>query len=182
MELAFLTLLLKDGANRVSGGVAINNERVLEAGLTKDRGRANGIYKGLKGGFVFVFPIKFASFGTKRDERVKGGGQSAEVANVHAIEVEKAQECPQFAKGCGSFPIFDAIDFDRVHGDAVFTDNDAEVLHFCNFELAFLRFKVEVVIGQNAQYIVNNMSVQLQIIRRVDEDIIHVDGNVAFID
>jgi hypothetical protein len=74
VELAFLTLLLKDGADGVSGGVAINNERVLEARLTKDRGRADGIHKCLKGGFVFVFPMKFATLGAKRDERVKGGG------------------------------------------------------------------------------------------------------------
>ena len=92
MELAFLTLLLKDGADSVSGGVAINNERVLESGLAKDRGRANGIHKGLKGGFVFVFPMKFATFGTERDECVEGSGQSAEISNVHAVEVEETEE------------------------------------------------------------------------------------------
>ena len=74
MELAFLTLLLKDGADGVSGGVAIDDKRILEAGLTKDRGCTNGIYKCLKGGFVFVFPMKFATLGAKCDERIKGGG------------------------------------------------------------------------------------------------------------
>ena len=33
MELAFLIPLLKDGANSVSGGVAIDRESVLESGL-----------------------------------------------------------------------------------------------------------------------------------------------------
>ena len=149
MELAFLTLLLKDGADSVSGGVAINNKRIFESGLTKDRGRANSVHKGLKGGFVFVFPMEFATFGAKRDKCIERGGQSAEIPNVHAIEVEETEESPQFTKGRGSLPVLNAVDFDRVHGDAVFTDDDAEILHFCNFKLALLRFKVEVVIGQN---------------------------------
>ena len=37
MELAFLTPLLKDGANRISGGVTINDEGILEMRLTKDQ-------------------------------------------------------------------------------------------------------------------------------------------------
>ena len=43
MELAFLTLLLKDGADSVCGGVAINDEGVVEMWLTKDQGHANGV-------------------------------------------------------------------------------------------------------------------------------------------
>ena len=34
MELAFLIPLLKDGANCVSGGVAINRELIFELGLS----------------------------------------------------------------------------------------------------------------------------------------------------
>ena len=34
MELAFLIPLLKDGANSVSGGVAIDRESVFESGLS----------------------------------------------------------------------------------------------------------------------------------------------------
>ena len=44
MELAFLIPLLKDGANSVSGGVAIDHESVLESGLSQDGGSANGVY------------------------------------------------------------------------------------------------------------------------------------------
>ena len=92
MELAFFTLLLKDGADSVSGGVAVNNKRIFESGLSKDGGRAHGIHKGLKSGFVFVFPMKLATFGTKRDKCVERGGQSAEISNVHAVEVEETEE------------------------------------------------------------------------------------------
>ena len=48
MELAFLTPLLKDSANCVGRGVAINNERIFKAGLAKDWGRADGVDEGLK--------------------------------------------------------------------------------------------------------------------------------------
>ena len=34
VELAFLILLLKDGANSISGGVAIDGESVFESGLS----------------------------------------------------------------------------------------------------------------------------------------------------
>ena len=74
MELAFLTLLLKDGADSVSGGVAIDYKRIFEAGLSKDRSGANGVDECLKGRFVFVFPMEFATLGTECDEGIKGGG------------------------------------------------------------------------------------------------------------
>ena len=70
MELAFLTLLLKDGADSVSGGVAIYNERVFEAGLAKDGGRADGVNKGLEGGFVFILPVEATALRAKRDKGV----------------------------------------------------------------------------------------------------------------
>ena len=74
MELAFLTLLLKDGADSVRGGVAINYKRVFETGLAEDWGRTNGIYERLKGGFMFIFPMEFTTLSTKRHECVEGGG------------------------------------------------------------------------------------------------------------
>ena len=44
MELAFLIPLLKDGANSISRGVAINHKLVFEAGLPQDGGGANRVY------------------------------------------------------------------------------------------------------------------------------------------
>ena len=61
MELAFLTLLLKDGADRVGRGVAINDEGIFKTGLTKDGSGAYGIDKGLKGRFVFMLPVTLKS-------------------------------------------------------------------------------------------------------------------------
>ena len=74
MELAFLTLLLKDGADSVSGGVAIDDEGLIETGLTENRSRANGVDEHLEGGLVFTFPVEFAALRAKRNECVKGGG------------------------------------------------------------------------------------------------------------
>ena len=62
MELAFLTPLLKDGANRISRGVAINNEGVLKTWLSKNGCCADGVDKGLKGRFVFMIPMCYDSF------------------------------------------------------------------------------------------------------------------------
>ena len=75
MELAFFTLLLKDGANSISRGVAIYDEWVLETRLSEDRGGTNGIYERLKGAFVFVVPMKFATFRAECDEGVEGSSQ-----------------------------------------------------------------------------------------------------------
>jgi hypothetical protein len=44
MELAFLIPLLKDGADSIGGGVAINRKLVVKSGLSQDGGRANRIY------------------------------------------------------------------------------------------------------------------------------------------
>ena len=64
MELAFLTPLLKDGAHHISGSVAINDKGVFKMRLSEDWGSANGIDKGLEGGFVFIFPVEPTPFGT----------------------------------------------------------------------------------------------------------------------
>ena len=44
VELAFLIPLLKDGANSVSGGIAIDRESVLKSGLSQDRGGADRVH------------------------------------------------------------------------------------------------------------------------------------------
>ena len=92
MELAFLTLLLKDGADRVSRGIAINNKGVFETGLVKDRGGAHGVDEGLEGRFVFIFPVKFATFSAESYKGVERSREHTEVPNVHAIEIEETQE------------------------------------------------------------------------------------------
>jgi hypothetical protein len=142
MELAFLIPLLKDGANSVSGGVAIDREAVLKAGLTKDGGGANGVHQGVERGFKFVVPIKLPPSCAMSNKRVEGCGQHAKVANIHAIKVQEAEECSNFLQGRGTFPILYALDFDRIHGNGVLADDDSEVLHFGLFELAFLGFEV----------------------------------------
>ena len=99
MELAFLIPLLKDGANSVSGGVAIDRESVFESGLPQDGGGANSIHEGVKGGFQFIVPIKLPSFRAEGNEHVKRCGQHAKVANIHAIEIQEAEESPNFLQG-----------------------------------------------------------------------------------
>ena len=74
------------------------------------------------------------------DERIERCGQHAKIPDVHAIEIQEAEECSNFLQGRGSFPILHALDFDRVHGYGVLADNNAEVLHFGLFELTFLGF------------------------------------------
>jgi hypothetical protein len=92
MELSFFTPLLKDGAESVSGGVAINNEGLLETGLSENGSGANGIDKSVKCSFVFVIPMKSATFGTMGDEGVEWGGEHTKVANVHAVKVEETEK------------------------------------------------------------------------------------------
>jgi hypothetical protein len=96
VELAFLIPLLKDGANSVSRGVAINRESVLESGLSQDRGGANRVHKGVERRFKFIVPVELPSSCAVSDERIEGCGQHAEVANVHAIKIEEAEECSNF--------------------------------------------------------------------------------------
>ena len=91
---------------------------------------------------MFVLPMEFATLGAECNKCVKGGGKKAEVSDVHAVEVEKTQERTQFPEGCGSFPIFDAINLDGVHGNAVFANDNTQVFNFRGFELALLWFEV----------------------------------------
>ena len=87
MELAFLTPLLKDSTDSVSRGVAINNEGVLEAWLTKNQSRTNCINKGLKSGFVFVIPNEMASLCAMGDQCVEWCGKHTKIPDVHAVEI-----------------------------------------------------------------------------------------------
>ena len=156
MELAFLTLLLKDGADRVSGCVAINNKGVFKARLTKDGSSAYSINKSLEGGFVLVFPMKLATFGTKGDECVKRGGEHTEVPNIHAIEIEEAQDCSQFPESGGSFPIFDTVNFNGIHRDMVLANDYPKIFDLRGLKLTLLRLEVQVVICQNLQNVIDN--------------------------
>ena len=149
MELAFLIPLLKDGANSVSRGVAIDRESVFEPGLSQDGGSANRVHQGVECGFKFVVSVKLPPSRAVSDERIKRCGQHAKSTNVHAIKIQEAEECPNFLQGRGSFPVLHALDLDWIHGNGVFADNDAEVLHFGLFELAFLGFEVEVIDREN---------------------------------
>ena len=92
MELAFFTPLLKNSAESISGGVAINNERFFEAWLLENRRGANSVDKSVKRGFVFIVPVKSAAFSAVGDKRVEWGGEHAEVVNIHLVEVEKTEK------------------------------------------------------------------------------------------
>ena len=119
MELAFLTPLLKDSADSVSGGVAIYDERVLKTWLTKNGGRTDGVDKGLEGGFVLVFPMKMTTFRIVSDQSVEWCGEHTEIADIHVVEIKESKKGTQFSKCCWSFPILNPIDFDGVHGNMV---------------------------------------------------------------
>ena len=159
VELAFLIPLLKDGADSVSGGVTIDCEAFFKAGLSKDGGGTNSIHQSVECCLEFVVPIKLPSLGAKGDERVERCGQHAEISNVHAVEIQEAEKRSNFLQGRGSLPILYALDFDRVHGDGVLTDNNTKVLHFSLFELAFLGFQIKIVDCEDAQDIINHTAV-----------------------
>ena len=89
MELAFLTPLLKNGAESIGRGIAINNKRFLETRLAENGGGTHRINESIKRSFVFVVPVEFAPFRTVGNECIKRGGQHAKVANVHLVKVEK---------------------------------------------------------------------------------------------
>jgi hypothetical protein len=92
VELAFLTPLLKNSAESVGRGVAIDDKGFLKTWLLEDGGGAYRVNEGVKRGFVFILPVKSASFGAVGNECIKWGGEHAEIANIHAIEVEKSEK------------------------------------------------------------------------------------------
>ena len=130
MELAFLTPLLKDGANCVNRGVAINNEGLFKMRLSEYWGCADSIHQGLKSGFVFRVPMETTSLGTMCNEGVKWCSEHTKVQNVHAVEVEETEERLKFAKCCGSFPVFNTVDLDWVHGNTIFTNDHTKCYDF----------------------------------------------------
>ena len=90
MELAFLTLLLKDGANCVSRSVTINDEGIFKSWLAKDRGCANRVNKSLESGLVLIFPMEMTTFRAVGDKSIERRREHTEIANVHSIEIEEA--------------------------------------------------------------------------------------------
>ena len=93
------------------------------------------------------------------DERVEGSGKHAKSADVHVVKIQEAEECPNFLQGRGSFPILHALDFDWIHSNGVFANDNTEILHFGLFKLAFLRFEVEIVDCEDAQDIIYHTTV-----------------------
>ena len=142
MELAFLTPLLKDGADSISGGVTIDDESFLKTWLTKDGGRADSVDEGLEGGFVLIFPKKTAALHTVCDQGIEQCGKHTEIVDIHVIEVKESKESTQLLECRRSFPVFNPINFDGIHGDTVLADDDTKVFNFCDFKLTFLWFEV----------------------------------------
>ena len=103
--------------------------------------------------------MKFAPLGTVCHQDIEGCRQHTEVANVHAIKVKESKEGAEFLKCGRPFPISDTVNFNGVHGNAIFTDNDTKVFNLCGFELALLQFEVEVIIGKDLKDVVNDSSV-----------------------
>ena len=92
MELAFLTPLLKDGADSIGRGIAIDDKGVFKLWLMKDRGHTNSIDKGLEGGLVLIFPVKATSFCAMGHQSIKWCGKHTEVINVHSVEIEEPEK------------------------------------------------------------------------------------------
>ena len=89
--------------------------------------------------------------------RVKGksrNSQHAKSMDIHAIEIQEAKECLNFLQGRGLFPVLYALDFDRVHGDRIFSDDNAKVFNFDLLKLALLWFEIKIVDCKDAQHIV----------------------------
>ena len=124
MELAFLTPLLKNSAESVGGGVAIDDKRFIKLWLSKDRGGANSVDKSVKGRFVFVIPMEFTPLHAVGNKGVKWGGEHTEMMDVHVVKVEKSQKGMEFSQSYGSLPVFDAIYFHWVHGNAILADDN----------------------------------------------------------
>ena len=92
MELAFLTPLLKDSTDSISGGVTIDDEGVLETQLMKNRGHTDSIDKGLEGRFMLIFPMEMAPFCAVGDQSIERCGEQTEVVNVHAVEIKESEK------------------------------------------------------------------------------------------
>ena len=138
--------------------IEIRHRLRLELGRNNG-GSADSIDQSVECRFEFIVPVKLPSFSAESNQHVERCGQHAEVTNIHAIEIQEAEERSNFLQRRGSFPIFYTLDFDRVHGNGVFPDNNTEIFHFGLFELAFLRFEVEIVDCKDAQDIVHYTAV-----------------------
>ena len=71
MELAFLIPLLKDSANSIGGGIAVDHELIFKSGLSQNRGSANSVYKGVERHLMFIIPIEFPPFCAESDECIE---------------------------------------------------------------------------------------------------------------
>jgi hypothetical protein len=74
------------------------------------------------------------------------------------------------------------LDFHRVHGNRVFTDDHPEVFYLANLEDTLLGLQIKIVLCKDAQNIVYNSSVQGGVIWGVDEDVVHIDRDVSLVD
>ena len=86
---------------------------------------------------MFVVPIKLPFTCTVSYQHIKRCSQDAKSMDIHLVEIQEAEECPNFLQSCGLLSVLYALDFDWVHSNEVLVDDHTEVFHFGDFKLAF---------------------------------------------
>ena len=96
-------------------------------------------------------------------EIVQRASDLGKVFDKSTIKVGEPNETSDFFEVPGCRPGGDSFNFRRVHTDFTGTDNQSEVLDFGLFELAFLGPKVQIVLLETTEDLVDNLAVLLEI-------------------
>ena len=86
-----------------------------------------------------------------------------EIFDEPAIKVGKLNKTPDFFEVFGCRPGGNGFNFCWVHADFTRTDNQSEVLDFGLFEFAFLGPKVQIVLLETTEDLVDDFTVFLEI-------------------
>lgn len=79
------------------------------------------------------------------------------------VEVGKPDETSDFFEVFGYRPRGNGFNFGRVHTDFTRTDNQSEILNFDLFEFTFLELKVQIVLFETTEDLVDNLAVLFKV-------------------
>jgi hypothetical protein len=148
--------------------------QLLKDGVTEDN-----LFEPLDGGSTMGGPDKQALlFG----EFSEWFGNISETMNKGALIPEDAEHTMDLLYGGELFrPSGEAILFHRVNANGPVADNNTQVIDSGAFKFALRWFQEETLSLEEVEDVMNNMSVEREVIGGHDEDVIHVDKEHSWI-
>jgi hypothetical protein len=178
-EAAGFVGLLQDGSCGVLGSIDFKGVGVVGVWLLEDGIAQHNLFEPLNGCGASWGPsegyVLLCKFGERFGNIGKAADKGALVTEHPKCAVDLFYSTKLF------WPSGQTIAFCGVNTDGTIADDYAQVFYGGMFKFAFGGFEEETLSGQKVEDIVDDASVEGQVVVRGDEDIIHIDKQHAWV-